>query len=602
MPKKNIICKFFQNGRCKNGNNCDFIHPGVQNQSRPAFTSSTDSSQQLEDISRELPGHLTENRPIWILSSFSPISDVKKNLISGTDLSPEEDRWLYYKSVANNTQPQYFQEREAKIQHQRAVEQFILKDPRKAARYSQRCQEETPAMAFGPPQNSAPAWGNSGNSTFGQPAFGASTFGSNSNNTSDSNSTFGKSAFGQSNTSSAPSFGTTSFGAQNKSNASPFSSTSSNSGGFGSFASGGSTFSSFASGAAANGGNTFGSLSSTSNNGSGSGFGAASQSNNTSGFGQPSFGQPAFGQTAFGAKPANTPSSTSSGAFNSFKSSPFAKNPSSTLTNPFAGNAPSAIANPFGGAASSGAASSPNSTSGSLFDSNNSVSTLGKSPFGQQSSNTPAFGQNTDSKPSPFGAASNTNNTTSAFGQTPESKPLPFGGSSNTNNPSPFASLNESKNSSPFGATAANNKSAFGQTSTTDNQTPAPFGKITPSTGMPFGNSSNSSGSGFGFGNTTSNNTNSGSSFGFSSFGAAKDSPFNSTSSPFGQTAQQSNPFGNSTFGNNGGSSYQELKQGKEPEKAPEMKDLAQAVKDLFLADKFIPGKIPEVIPPIETR
>ncbi|KAG0678367.1 hypothetical protein C6P40_000566 [Pichia californica] len=267
--------------------------------------------------------------------------------------------------------------------------------------------------------------------------------------------------------------------------------------------------------------------------------------------------------------------------------------------------------NPFGG-------------SSNVFGSSNNGGNLGA--FGNQNINSSPFSSqqtnSTTTTSSPFGQSgfANTQSTTfgsSGFGGTTATATNPFGASSFnslTNKPAnpfgataPAPSNNMStQNTSPFGNSGFSqsgfSQSGFGTSST---NTSNPFGNSSNSSSSnPFGTSSNTTSNPFGgsttnttsnpFGGSTTNNT-------ASSFGNTNNSAggiFSSTNA-FQNNNQNSVPSQSSPFGGsqNSGSGYKQCDIGNEQTK---LEDVRGEILQMFKANEFQLGKIPDIPPPIE--
>ncbi|CAO3616466.1 unnamed protein product [Mucor hiemalis] len=79
------VCKFFQQGTCRNGNNCNFEHVSAGAFGRSGAAVATNKYNETS-----LKNNLTEERPQWRFSVYGPAKE-EPNLIVGTDRSPEED-------------------------------------------------------------------------------------------------------------------------------------------------------------------------------------------------------------------------------------------------------------------------------------------------------------------------------------------------------------------------------------------------------------------------------------------------------------------------------------------------------------------------------
>ncbi|KAK8046900.1 hypothetical protein PG996_014964 [Apiospora saccharicola] len=437
------LCKFFQQGTCRNGSNCRFDHPGAtsnpfggNNNNRFGALSSgggggsTNITNKYKITKDAIKTDLADERPTWIMSAYGPGKDAPDQLFGGypREQSFEELR-LHVTTSANPQQAlqevnTLYQQAEQQIgttlSNIEQAMQFILESENRHPNRNDICAQNSQqggitdtfavganqAGGFGsaPPTTQNPfSTGQSQSNPFGggatsTPAATAGGFGQPSALGQKPNP-FGSTAFGQ--PSQLGSTGTSAFGG----------------------GSGGSAF------------------------GQPSQLGGAS----TSAFGQPSqLG--GTGGSAFG-----SPS-------------------------PLGGTGSSAFGQP----------SQLGSASGSAFGQPSQLGSTGPSAFGQPSqlgaTGGSAFGAASalGAKPNPFGAPSGTSGfaqaaqqPTSAFGQAailgPKPNPFgapaasPFGGSGQTQNAAPAAN--------PFGQPAQQSSGAFGQPAATNpfgsTQTPA---------------------------------------------------------------------------------------------------------------------------------
>ncbi|XP_053610412.1 nucleoporin NUP42-like [Plodia interpunctella] len=103
-----VVCKFFQQGCCRFGQNCKFEHiygskytyhaNNVQSQPQVQPSAVTDE-QLLNQVQSDIQAALKGGQ--WLLSSYAPFKE--KPVFPGiADLSPEEARLFIYEAKANN--------------------------------------------------------------------------------------------------------------------------------------------------------------------------------------------------------------------------------------------------------------------------------------------------------------------------------------------------------------------------------------------------------------------------------------------------------------------------------------------------------------------
>ncbi|KAJ2368154.1 hypothetical protein H4S01_001754 [Coemansia sp. RSA 2610] len=356
-----VVCNYFLQGRCSFGDRCRNEHPqnrpsgfgqssslGGQNNSNRfgafsntgggssggGFTQTTafgalGNTTPKKSKDQPLTGALLkqgiEDRPLWKLSVFGPTSN-KPNMLSGTDVSPEEMHLDFMLAErAGNVpacQQKYAQLADEMDQRVREVvgnaDSYALKWENQ---YGQTTPQSSGAGGTGAFGQAASAFGQK---PFGQSAasgFGGSTSSAFGQPTTPKQSAFGSSAFGQSS-------GSGGFG---KSGASGGFGQSSASGGFGQSGTGAfgkSTTGAF--GQSSGTGSAFGQSSGTGSAfGQSSGASAFGQSSKPSAFGQPSPAQSAFGNTgtsAFGSTGTSAFGNAGTSAFGNRGASAFGSN------------------------------------------------------------------------------------------------------------------------------------------------------------------------------------------------------------------------------------------------------------------------------------
>ncbi|KAE9369623.1 hypothetical protein N431DRAFT_380850 [Stipitochalara longipes BDJ] len=161
------ICRFWQQGTCRNGNNCRFEHPGAGSSRDPPNTNRF-APLQNSDNSRSSNGYraqpsataappyglekaaiiidLSSEKPQWILSAYGPGRGAPAQLFGGPqrEQSFEELRLLHYIGVGSgNTQPAV-QEAERIYQAADQQMQTALNDVDGAINYIIRAENDHP--------------------------------------------------------------------------------------------------------------------------------------------------------------------------------------------------------------------------------------------------------------------------------------------------------------------------------------------------------------------------------------------------------------------------------------------------------------------------
>ncbi|SCU89458.1 LAME_0E03642g1_1 [Lachancea meyersii CBS 8951] len=457
-------CKYFQQGRCKKGNSCNFAHVYVNNNGNgnggnnsgldryQNFINATNLGKYAKEVEDDMT-MASELKFQPLTSSYSLGNPCAVNLIQDRDLSAEESRFLFYQLQLQNSLPVYETQMQARAADSVKCRNFVAADSRKAARFLQLATEkmheggtplsrgfiEHPLDLTGTSySNKATSAGTSnlfGSTTTPQNPFGQqpsiapqqAPFGIPS--APPATGAFGQPGFGSSGISGA--FGQPKFGAS----------------GAGAFGTGTA--------------NAFGSPSSTFgakpvSTAFGSGAGAFGSKPAPSGFGA---GANAFGSgaSAFGGQPASNPASNSVFGAPAFASG---SNGSSAFGKATFGSTSAPQAPAFGSSAFN-----PGSAGSQVSSSPFGGSVLGKPTFGSNSGNSPFASIQNPQSASPFGSVANqTNSTTSTS---------PFGNlnaQQNTTKPADaikpsgfgqtFGAGGFSSNTpagSPFGATPTNN-------------------------------------------------------------------------------------------------------------------------------------------------
>lgn len=121
------------------------------NEARPQAGNSRDPGKQPNDREREINqdlivSELSRERPIWLLSCYSPRADLPKQLFSGPDreLSAEEVRLRHYELASQGRMEEAIREAEAVYQAAHNQIESVLQDVAGAVKYLQNGYDEHP--------------------------------------------------------------------------------------------------------------------------------------------------------------------------------------------------------------------------------------------------------------------------------------------------------------------------------------------------------------------------------------------------------------------------------------------------------------------------
>ncbi|KAI0471399.1 hypothetical protein F4859DRAFT_515614 [Xylaria cf. heliscus] len=110
------LCRFYQQGNCRNGANCRFEHPGANTDSNPfganRFSALNNTSARPQDgantykVTKEsINVDLAEERPTWILSCYGPGKEAPEQLFGGYPREQSlEEVMLHIRRSANPQQ------------------------------------------------------------------------------------------------------------------------------------------------------------------------------------------------------------------------------------------------------------------------------------------------------------------------------------------------------------------------------------------------------------------------------------------------------------------------------------------------------------------
>ncbi|KAF7504436.1 hypothetical protein GJ744_002240 [Endocarpon pusillum] len=119
-----VVCRYYQQGNCRFGDNCKYEHPGSQNSRNTGFASQNRFSAFQspvsgggKDVKKDVPWqHITvevendltpgKGRPGWILSTYGPAKNAPASLFDGNELSFEELRLRFYELKADGNEMQ----------------------------------------------------------------------------------------------------------------------------------------------------------------------------------------------------------------------------------------------------------------------------------------------------------------------------------------------------------------------------------------------------------------------------------------------------------------------------------------------------------------
>ncbi|KAI0205900.1 hypothetical protein F4808DRAFT_184466 [Astrocystis sublimbata] len=110
------LCRFYQQGNCRNGANCRFEHPGVNTDSNPfsnnRFNALNNNQSRPQDgtnpykVTKDsIKVDLADERPTWILSCYGPGKDAPEQLFGGYPREQSlEEVMLHIRGSANPQQ------------------------------------------------------------------------------------------------------------------------------------------------------------------------------------------------------------------------------------------------------------------------------------------------------------------------------------------------------------------------------------------------------------------------------------------------------------------------------------------------------------------
>ncbi|KPJ02477.1 Nucleoporin-like protein 2 [Papilio xuthus] len=180
-----VVCKFFQQGYCRYGQNCRFEHiygskysyhanPPAQTAPVPAQTNIVTDEQLVNQVKSDIQSALKGGQ--WIISSYAPFKE-KPGYPGLSDLSPEEARLFMYEAKANNNVDQavaYFDNlyRESRYKYEQLLQPTVNTIKILRNLYKGESVTPTPQTSFTPSNNASSlfrsALGNTNTSVFNQ--------------------------------------------------------------------------------------------------------------------------------------------------------------------------------------------------------------------------------------------------------------------------------------------------------------------------------------------------------------------------------------------------------------------------------------------------
>lgn len=159
---KMVVCRYYQQGNCRYGDNCRNEHPGAQSNRNTSFASQNRFSAfqgptvrtgsdvrkdaqwnfSIADVKADLTAG--KGRPEWILSTYGPGKNAPASLLDGNELSFEELRVRYYELRAEGKEMQAVNE--ASALWSKAEQQIadVLNNVDKVVPYMEESQKKHP--------------------------------------------------------------------------------------------------------------------------------------------------------------------------------------------------------------------------------------------------------------------------------------------------------------------------------------------------------------------------------------------------------------------------------------------------------------------------